>query len=162
MRDTYEALRQIALHGPREQQREPMHGVVNEVQGLRNEALFSGHTLIVDEPLSFGGLGTAPNPAEVMLAGLGASLQVTCRVHALLMGIEIRHIRVELSGTLDTRGFFDTDPAVRSGFGGIEVTLRLRSEAEPARLQELLARVERACPVLDMLRAPTPVSLRLA
>ena len=63
---TYEALREIAFMGPSEQQLEPMSGTVTEVRGLLNHARFSGHLLIVDEPVGFGGSGTAPNPAEVM------------------------------------------------------------------------------------------------
>ena len=158
-RTAYEALREIALHGPREQQLEPMQGTVTEIHGLLNHARFSGHLTVIDEPVGFGGSGSAPNPAEVMLAGLGASLQVTCRVHAALMGITIEHVEVQLSGTLDTRGFFDTDASVRSGFDGISVRMQIRSRASAEQLRELQARIERACPVLDNLRAPTNVSL---
>jgi uncharacterized OsmC-like protein len=160
-RKTYEDLRAIALHGPREQQLEPMSGTVSEVRGLLNHARFSGHVTVIDEPVGFGGSGTAPNPAEIMLAGLGASLQVTCRVYAALMSVVIEQVEVELSGTLDTRGFFDADASVRSGFDGIAVKLRLKSPASATQLQELLKKVQRACPVLDNLRAPTAVQMEL-
>src|ERR1700722_5797284 len=51
---------------------EPMSGVTRQVEGLRSEGRFGALSITIDEPTGFGGTGTAPNPAEVALAALGA------------------------------------------------------------------------------------------
>jgi uncharacterized OsmC-like protein len=57
------------------------------------------------------------------------------------------------------RGFLDLTPEVRSGFQAIEVQIRIDSDASDADIERLLRQVRRSCPVLDLLRDPTPISL---
>ena len=141
--------------------KEPMAGQVVQIARLLNVGQFGGHTVLVDEPKSFGGGGMAPNPAAVALAALGASISVTCQAYADYYGIPIEGISIALSGELDTRGFFDLDPEVRAGFGEIEVTMTLSGTASQNDLDRLLAQIERSCPVLDMIRNATSVSLHV-
>ena len=68
---------------------------------------------------------------------------------------------MRLTGALDLRGFFNVDPAVRPGFQTIEAEVTLDSPAPEADLARLKAVVDRHCPVLDILRNPTPVELVL-
>lgn len=150
-----------ARTGQDEHVKEPMAGRVVQIFRLLNGGQFGGHTVLVDEPKSFGGGGMAPNPAEVALAALGASISVTCQAYADYYGIPIEGISIALGGELDTRGFFDLDPDIRAGFGEIEVTLTLGGSASQHDLDRLLAQIERSCPVLDMIRNATPVSLHV-
>jgi pyruvate dehydrogenase E2 component (dihydrolipoamide acetyltransferase) len=154
-------LREIALRGNPAECAEPMSGVSTQVRGLRSESVFGGLRLVIDEPEVFGGTGSAPNPAQVALAALGASLEVTLRCYAEYFGIPIEGISVELAGALDSRGFFGTDSSVRAGFQSIDATVRVRSSAPMAQIEKLMTHVEACCPVLDLLRAPTPVNLRI-
>ena len=78
--------------GRDEHVKEPMAGRVVQVSGLLNAGRFGGHTVLVDEPTSFGGGGMAPNPAEVALAALGASISVTCQAYADHYGTPIEGI----------------------------------------------------------------------
>jgi uncharacterized OsmC-like protein len=118
--------------------------------------------VIVDEPKGFGGEDSAANPAEVLLAALGTSLSVTLRCHAALLGIAVGRITVELAGDLDIRGFFDADPAVRSGFQDIRLKVAIESQATPDQLSRLLAAADRGCPMLDTCRGTTPITIELA
>ena len=141
---------------------EPMSGRVVQESPFYTEGSFGHHVVVVDEPTAFGGSDKAANPAEVLMAGLAASLCVTLRCHAALQGLEIGRIEVGIAGALDIRGFFDADPAVRAGFGSLALTLKLDSPASPAELRRLMAAVERGCPVLDSLRGATPITITLA
>ena len=64
-----------------------------QAEGLRSEARARHLRFTIDEPTEFGGTDSAPNPAEVALAALGASLEVTCRVFADYMGIPVERSR---------------------------------------------------------------------
>jgi putative redox protein len=149
----------IAKRGTPDQCLERYAGETRQVEGLRSEASFGKFKFTIDEPAGFGGTDTAANPAEVLLGALGASIEVTCRVYAEYLGIPLRRVSVKLAGNLDICGFFDTDPAVRSGFDRIEAKVQIDSPASAADIARLLAKVERCCPVLETLRNGTPVKL---
>ena len=156
-----ERLAQVARQGDAALTHEPMSGTTRQVDGLRSEADFAGLKLVVDEPVEFGGTGTAPNPAEVMMAALGASIEVTLRCYAEWLTIDVGEISVDLAGALDNRGFFGADPSVRSGFPSISAAVRVTGTASRDELDALLAHVERACPVLETLRNGTHIDLQL-
>ena len=160
--DLMRELRAVALRGDPAECAEPMSGVTRQAPGLlRSEAVFSGLPLTIDEPVIFGGTGTAPNPAEVALAALGASLEVTLRCHAEYLRIPIESISVALDGALDARGFFGTDPSIRVGFGPVRAQIQVESSATDAQLAELFGHVDKCCPVLAVFRSPTEVNVRL-
>jgi len=50
---------------------------------------------------------------------------------------------------------------VRSGFSEIRGTVHLKSSASAAELAKLKDVVDAHCPVLDILRAPVPVEIKL-
>jgi pyruvate dehydrogenase E2 component (dihydrolipoamide acetyltransferase) len=153
--------RDIALKGDVARCTEHIEGVTIQERGFRTEGRFGRHLVLVDEPTSFGGTDSAANPAELLLAALGASLSVTLRCHAALLGIHVGRIRVELAGDLDIRGFFDADPAVRSGFAELRLHVQLESDASAEALARLMAAAERGCPVLDACRSATSISIEL-
>lgn len=162
LKETMQHWRAVAAGGDAAACREPIAGSVVQERPFYTEGHFGRHVVVVDEPTSFGGSDKAANPAELMLAGLGASLCVTLRCHAALQGIQVGRIEVGLKGDLDVRGFFDADPGVRSGFQRLDLTLKLESDATPEALARLMAAVDRGCPVLDAVRGATPVSVTLA
>ncbi|MBL9036525.1 MAG: OsmC family protein [Rhodospirillaceae bacterium] len=152
----------VAHSGQVDECREPIVGSTVQQGGMRSEGRFGRHVVIVDEPKGFGGEDSAANPAEVLLAALGTSLSVTLRCHAALLGIAVGRITVELAGDLDIRGFFDADPAVRSGFQDIRLKVAIESQATPDQLSRLLAAADRGCPMLDTCRGTTPITIELA
>lgn len=152
----------VAHSGQVDDCREPIVGSTVQQGGMRSEGRFGRHVVIVDEPKGFGGEDSAANPAEVLLAALGTSLSVTLRCHAALLGIAVGRITVELAGDLDIRGFFDADPAVRSGFQDIRLKVAIESQATPDQLSRLLAAADRGCPMLDTCRGTTPITIELA
>ncbi|MGO4716961.1 OsmC family protein [Bradyrhizobium sp. 2TAF24] len=115
----------------------------------------------VDEPAGLGGQDTAPNPVEYVLAALGSCQEITYRLYADALGIPLSGVSVRLTGTIDLRGFFNVDDSVRPGYQGIRAEVTLDSPASDADLARLKEIVDRHCPVLDILRNPTPVTLSL-
>jgi uncharacterized OsmC-like protein len=104
---------------------------------------------------------TGPNPVEVVLAALATCQEITYRAYATTLGIPLESVSVTLEGSLDLRGFFAVRDGVRAGFNDVRGVVNLKSsapDAEPAKLKDV---VDAHCPVLDILRAPVPVDLRL-
>lgn len=162
LRKPMQQLQATARGGKPADCREPIAGTTVQTAGMRTVGRFGRHVVVADEPKSFGGENSAANPAEVLLAALGASLAVTLRCHAALLGIAVGRIEVDLAGDLDIRGFFDADPAVRSGFQALKLQIAVESDAAPDQLARLLTAAQRSRPVLDTCRDATPITIEIA
>ena len=132
-----------------------------QVEGLRSETKIRQFNVTVDEPPNLGGTDTGPNPVEFVLAALATCQEITYRAYATTLGIPLASVSVTLEGSLDLRGFFAVKDGVRAGFNDVRGVVNLKSSAPDAELAKLKDVVDAHCPVLDILRAPVPVDLRL-
>lgn len=114
-----------------------------------------------DEPPVLLGANHAPNAVEVILHALASCLAVGFIYNAAAQGINVRSLDFDLEGDLDLRGFLGLSDQVRSGYEGVRVIYRVDADAPREKLEELCAHVQRTSPVLDILRNPVPVSIRL-
>lgn len=130
--------------------------------GFRSNVAIRQFSVAVDEPPALAGQDTAPNPVEYILAALGSCQEITYRLYADALGIPLNSVSVQLSGEIDLRGFFNVDPKVRPGFQRIDADVFIDSPAPETDIVRLKETVDRHCPVLDILRNPTPVELRLS
>lgn len=56
-------------------------------------------SLLADEPVAVGGLGSGPAPHDLVAAGLGACTAMTCRMYADRKGWPLAHTTVEVTHT---------------------------------------------------------------
>ena len=106
-----------------------------------------------------GGVGDVPCSGDLLLGALAACQEVTIRMVAAAMGIEIQALEVEAIGDLDLRGTLGMDREVPVGFSGIrcETRVTVKDDGRPERAQRLLENAERYCVVLNTLRQGVPV-----
>lgn len=100
------------------------------------EARVGTATFLIDEPVSAGGLGTGPNPFDLLSAALGSCTAMTIRLYAERKAWPVTHVRVRAThrrGTLNARDTFALEI-------GIEGAL---DETQRTRLMDIAAR----CPV---------------
>lgn len=111
-----------------------------------------------------GGVGDVPCSADLLLGALAACQEVTLRMVAGAMGIELREVEVDVTGTLDLRGTMGLSREARVGLEGIRCRTRVvvKDDGRPDRAQRLLENAERYCVVLDTLRAGVPVDSTFA
>jgi putative redox protein len=103
---------------------------------LQVEARTASGALLIDEPVSVGGLGSGPNPYDLMSAALGACTVMTMRLYAERKGWPLTRIRVAVRhhrASLEARDLFDR-------------TISLEGPLDEAQRAQLLAIAER-CPV---------------
>ena len=60
------------------------------------EARIGERSLIIDEPVASGGLGSGPDPYELIGAALGACTAMTLRLYASRKGWPLERVRVEV------------------------------------------------------------------
>lgn len=129
--------------------------------GLYRKVKVRDFTVEVDEPAALGGTDRAPNPVEYALAALATCQEITYWLHAAALGIPLTDVSVKLEGAIDLRGFFAAAAGVRPGFKDVRGTVQFDSPASAEDLRRLKQVVDAHCPVLDLFRNPTPVTLEL-
>jgi uncharacterized OsmC-like protein len=142
--------------------RETVGVIVRRVAGFQSRAeARSKHALLIDEPAEFGGKGEAADPAEVLLAAIGASLCVALTAHAALRGLAIEAVTVTLDAAMDARGFLTPAGGAPSGLIETNLHLTLRSAAPEVELRALVETALAASPVLAALKREPAVILTL-
>src|SRR4051794_40038619 len=109
-----------------------------------------------------GGEGDLACSGDLLLASLAACQEITLRMVAAAMGIELRNVEVNIEGNLDFRGTMGIDQETPVGFQSISTSVRFDADAAPDRLQRLAARAERYCVVGATLREGTSLSTDIA
>jgi uncharacterized OsmC-like protein len=106
-----------------------------------------------------GGVGDVPCSGDLLLGALAACQEVTIRMVAAAMGIELESLEVEAVGTLDLRGTLGMGKEIPVGFESIRCHTRVavRDDGRPERAQRLLENAERYCVVLNTLRGGLPI-----
>lgn len=131
-----------------------------QISGLHSEVEARDFLLTVDEPKALGGQDLGPNPVELILAAIASCQEVTYRLYADRLGIDLKSVAVSVKGDIDLRGLFALDAGVRPGLRGLDIQVDLESDAPTAELDRLKRTVDAHCPVLDIIRNATPVSAR--
>jgi uncharacterized OsmC-like protein len=98
---------------------------------------------------------------DVLLAALAACQEITLKMVASSMGIEIRQLRVTVTGEMDFRGTMGIDRDIPVGYQRIECEIRLQSSEDPARLERLVAKAEQYCVVRATLAKGVPVNTQI-
>jgi len=113
--------------------------------------------LITDSPPDFAGYDLGPSSPELVLGALGSCLTHTWLIQAAAHDIPLDALSVEVTGTIDAR-------AGKPGYDDVPVyphniayTVRVETPAHRDRIAVLEAAVERACPILNLLRAPQSI-----
>jgi putative redox protein len=121
---------------------------------LQVEARTASGAFLIDEPVSVGGLGSGPNPYDLMSAALGACTAMTLRLYAERKGWPLARVQVSVlhhRPSLEARDLF-------------EVKIGLEGDLDEAQKAQMMLIAQR-CPVhrtldrgSDMLTRLTPIA----
>lgn len=113
--------------------------------GLRTDVVARRFSIPVDEPVELGGDDSAPNPMELLLAGLNGCLAVVIRVIAKEWGAEVTAIRFTSEASLDLRGFLGTAD-VQPHFQTVHTRIELGTDLDDEKFEAFTEAVRRRCP----------------
>jgi uncharacterized OsmC-like protein len=106
-----------------------------------------------------GGPGTGACSGDLLLGALSACAQLTCQMVAAAMGIDAERIEVSAEGDLDLRGTLGIDREAPVGFDAIRLRFDIDAPgATPEQLDDLVAKTERYCVVLQTLKHPPAIT----
>jgi uncharacterized OsmC-like protein len=132
---------------------DPLHCAVapDSVAGLRWRS--GAHPAV-------GGVGDVACSGDLLLGALAACQEVTLRMVAANLRIELDHVEVVVEGDWDPRGTLAMGKEYPVGLTAIScrTTVRLSGEVNEERAARLLRSAERYCVVLNTLRGGVDVS----
>ena len=121
-------------------------------EGLRTDVTARQFMIPVDEPHELGGADSAPNPMELILAGLDGCLAVVIRVVAAEYGAEPSSISLSSQGALDVRGFMGT-ATVQPYFQSVRTRIELAIDLDGEKFEAFKDAVHRRCPAGTLIEA---------
>ncbi|MBM3481961.1 MAG: OsmC family protein [Alphaproteobacteria bacterium] len=126
--------------------------------GSRTQSCMREFEVETDEPIALGGHATSPDPIELMLAALGASLTGAWLVEAELRGVALARVNVRVVALIDLRGRTGLSPLIRAGVGRIDYSVHVESDAPAELLEAIRLSAEAHAPLMDNLRNPTRIT----
>jgi uncharacterized OsmC-like protein len=133
----------------------PVEAVVRKIDEGIEEATFpllqGDFVLRADEQAEpvYYGKGTAPQPLDIFLAGIGMCMASIYGEAAADLGMKIDSVEVGVRGDLDMEGILDLSGdgyGARPGFSKIGYTVRVQSAEPTENIRQLVNFVERRCP----------------
>jgi uncharacterized OsmC-like protein len=98
----------------------------------------------------------------MLCAALACCQELTIRMVANLMGLELATLEVKVEGDVDLRGSLGV-PGVPVGFQGMRVQVRVAARnGGPSEIDRLLRTAQNCCVVGETLRAGVAVEYRMA
>lgn len=131
---------------------DPFHTKVEPMDG-------SGVVVPIGTHAAVGGPHDSPTPGDMLCAALAACQDSTTRLIANLLGVELTHLEVSVTGAVDVRGCMAVDPNVPVGFQTLTCTIHFTTKAgtPPELIERLKLAAERSCVVQQTLKSPPPV-----
>ncbi len=112
------------------------------------------------EPAVLVGTDTGPNPAELLLHALAACVTTSLVYVAAARGVRLTEVESTLEGDIDLNGALGTETVHhRNGFERIRMTFRVRGDAPPDKLREIVARGHGRSAVFDCVTQGVPVTV---
>ena len=96
----------------------------------------------------------------MLLAALGSCMAGTFAAQATARAVKIEALEVDVESAIDINGFFGLKP-IRPGLSGVTLSFRVKSDADPQMLGEILAAAQSLSPVFDSVTKPVDVEARL-
>lgn len=114
-----------------------------------------------DEPPELCGQATAPNPQEILMAGLNACMMVGYVACCSLLGIEIEALEIKSEGVLDLRGFLGIDKDVKPGYEELRYSVYIKGNGTPEQFRQVHEMVMATSPNFSNLSQPIRMHPRL-
>ena len=112
-----------------------------------------------DHPAVLVGEDAAPTPIEFLLHAIAACITSGIGNIAAARGVTLTEVESTVEGDIDLRGILGLSGEVRNGYKQIRVHFRVKGDATPEKLQEVVAQSQARSAVFDVLTNGTTVKV---
>ena len=79
-----------------------------------------------------------------------------------MRGVTLQEVTASVTGDIDIRGILGLAKDVRNGYSNIRVRFRVKGNAPPEKIREVVARAQSRSAVFDVVSHGVPVTVELA
>jgi len=112
-----------------------------------------------DHPAVLVGADNAPTPVEFLLHAIASCITAGMGNIAAARGIELTEIESTVEGDIDLRGILGLSNEVRNGYEQMRVHFRVKGDASPEKLEEIVKQSTARSAVFDVLTNGTTVKV---
>jgi uncharacterized OsmC-like protein len=112
-----------------------------------------------DHPQVLVGRDQGPTPTEFLLHALAACITAGIGNVAAARGVTLYEVESTVEGDIDLRGILGISAEVRNGYEGIRASFKVRGDASPEKLREIVEQSRARSAVYDVLTRGVPVTL---
>jgi uncharacterized OsmC-like protein len=112
-----------------------------------------------DHPAVLVGADRGPTPVEFLLHALAACLTAGLANIAAVRGVTLTEVESTVEGDIDLLGIFGMSDRVRNGFECIRASFKIRGDAPPEKLRELVEQSRARSAVFDVITNRVPVEI---
>lgn len=133
------------------------------IEGFRGAGAERMHerefTFDADHPAVLVGRDQGPTPVEFLLHALAACITAGIGNIAAARGVTLYEVESTLEGDIDLNGILGLSREARNGYREIRATFRVKGDAPPEKLAEIVAQSQARSAVFDVLAHGVPVSI---
>jgi uncharacterized OsmC-like protein len=133
----------------------------NSITATRYDGKARQFSLVVDEPEELGGLDSAPNPVEYLLAAYAGCINVVIHLVAKDLKINVSNIKIDINGDINPGRLLGLSQVDRAGFESLNVDIDLDSDSPRELIDKLFEQVKDRCPLNDNLSNLTPINYNI-
>jgi uncharacterized OsmC-like protein len=114
-----------------------------------------------DHPAVLVGKDRGPTPVEFLLHGLAACLTAGIANIAAARGVKLTEVESKVEGDIDLRGILGISDEVRNGYEKVRVSFKIKGDAPPEKLREIIDQSRARSAVFDVLTNGVPVEIQV-
>jgi uncharacterized OsmC-like protein len=112
-----------------------------------------------DHPKVLVGKDRAPTPVEFLLHALASCITAGLGNIAAARGVKLTSVESTVEGDIDLRGILGLSDDVRNGYQNIRVSFKVKGDAPPEKLRQLVEQARARSAVYDVLTKGVPVEV---
>ena len=130
------------------------------IDGLRCEVTGpQGQRLATDMAPAMGGTASAPNPGWLLRGALASCTATVIAMRAAKLGVTLELLEVTVESDSDLRGILGLDDAIPAGHVVVRTVVRIRGDAPPQTLRDIVSWADAHSPVGCTIRDAAACSL---
>jgi uncharacterized OsmC-like protein len=112
-----------------------------------------------DHPPVLCGEDNGPTPVEYVLHALAACLTSGIANIAAARGVTLTEVESTVEGNMDLQGILGLSDEVRNGYQGIKVNFKIKGDAPPEKLRQVVEQSRARSAVFDVVTNGVPVEI---
>ena len=130
------------------------------IDGLRCEITGPhGEKLATDMPPAMGGTASGPNPGWLLRSALASCTATVIAMRSARLGVALETLEVTAESDSDNRGVLGLDDGVSARLSAVRLRVRIRGDAAPEALREIVAWADAHSPVGCTVQQSAPCTL---